>query len=326
MRTHTPLLFGAGIALWLSACAAPSAVDVGLLTGDTATGGVRGFVYGDAQQTPAAGVSVSAAGRTTTTAALTGPHVSADQQFDPAYATATIVVPHDFGDGAGAVDAERRLRATPLAGSPDGRYVYLRRGEYFLEQLPPGSDTVSVSACGSSASETVAVSGGRATPAHALTIDAPAPVMQTNGAPASVYAASLVSPASITATVGKAAVQYDASDATVQLRAWPGASGCTVDLLNVTYVYADPYGEEAALPPVPRPIAPVAVPAATHDCYGAPVTLKVPIAYSSLSDLLLGPQPPLQVLARVQFVTHAGDTLQSASQSELTLSVPIARR
>ncbi|HEY9723148.1 MAG TPA: hypothetical protein V6D47_14155 [Oscillatoriaceae cyanobacterium] len=160
---------------------------------------------------------------------------------------------------------------------------------------------------------------------------APTPVVPTpsaspDGLVSAAYAATLLSPAQgLVAQVTNGQVRYSADDAQVRLEAGPGASATVINLLSVTYVYTDPYGEEAALAPVEHPIAPVAVPAGSPQG-AASATVTVPLANSSLSDLFLGPNPPSQAIARVQFITSAGDTLQDRSQSDLTLNVPINRQ
>lgn len=153
-----------------------------------------------------------------------------------------------------------------------------------------------------------------------------APSASPGGLVAVGYTATLLSPAhGLVAQVTSGQVRYSADDAQVRLEAGPGASATVVNLLSVTYVYTDPYGEEAALAPVEHPIAPVAVPAGSPQG-SASATVTVPLANSSLSDLFLGPNPPSRAIARVQFVTSAGDTLQDRSQSDLTLNVPIDRQ
>jgi hypothetical protein len=70
--------------------------------------------------------------------APTVPEPPAVHQSDP-----RITVLHDFGDKRGPVLAERWVRLFPQ-GSGDGRLLFLRSGEYFLEGVPAGLMTVQV--------------------------------------------------------------------------------------------------------------------------------------------------------------------------------------
>jgi hypothetical protein len=55
-----------------------------------------------------------------------------------------ITVLHDFGDGKGSVLSQRLLRRYPT-GEGDGKFIFLRPGEYFLEGIPGSEMTVQAS-------------------------------------------------------------------------------------------------------------------------------------------------------------------------------------
>jgi hypothetical protein len=251
---------------------------------------------------------------------------------------------HDYDDGKGAVLAERRLRKKPGGPDPFDKYVYLRKGEFFLEGVPEGVANLT-SSFGNIASPMapVTVYAGATVTDVAMSLTLPTPVALDDGSTPHVLTWTGLNPETgvtlqvqrkeTTTPAGTTDVQVqlnykpDPPDVAVELKAPPGSGGTTIREVRMTYVWTTPADQAAGKPPrqlgpIAYPISPTVVPPAQSTAFGPPVRLTVPVGSSSLQAIFQGDadaQPGL-VIARVQFVGADGFAIQDKSLNALEIS------
>lgn len=321
------------------------------------TGSIRGFVFGEqgkGQPIPLAFVttgSISSFAGNPTEPALTAEQEEDDEEPQ-------LSVFHDFGDGKGAVLSERRVRkkpAGPISGE-DGdfrnKYVYLRPGEFFLEDVPEGVATL-IASYGNVTSQQnpVTVYGGFTLADVTMNLRIPVPVRSEDGSTLRLVEWTNVKPANgITVSVqvqeqtsdnGAARrdimITYkpDPPDVAFELKAPPGSGGTTIRAVDLVYSWSTLRNPAPQiLGPIRIPIAPTIVSAAQETAFGPPTVLTIPVGSSSLNAIFGGADPaapidpldvPGMVVANIEFIDDAGLVVQDKSLKQLQVSTVLRK-
>lgn len=328
------------------------------------TGSIRGFVFGAngaSQPIPLAFVT------TGSISSFAGNPIEAEIKKDEAGVElaevddgTTVTISHDFNDGKGAVLAERRLRKKPIKISeseePDPtarafkeKYVYLRAGEFFLEDVPEGISTVYASFGNvTSAQNPVTVFANTTVTDVNLNLFIPIPVALENGdTPRVVEWTGLTPETGITIKVENKQeegaseptinVVYNPEppDVSIELKAPPGSGGAVITGLSIVYQWVGEDkrdGEVRAqqLGPERIPIPPRVVAAAQPSAFGPPLNLIVPVGSATIQEIFkpfdnpktqLKSTPPGLVKASIQFIDESGFAIQSKSLEALEVAV-----
>lgn len=217
------------------------------------------------------------------------------------HASRSITVLHDFGDGR-RVYAERHLRSQPIqiseAEEPNARtrafkekYVYLREGEFLLEEVPEGIITVVASLDGIP-SEPVQVTVFPEAVAHKdVELALPVPVEFGPAIPRFVEPLDQHTPREIEAvqeagSKGKVPILSPAS-VSVRLQAAPRSQGTVIKAIECRYQGKG--ADDLEVDWVVRvKIEPVVIPAAQDSAPGPVTTVELPIGAEPLTRLLAG--------------------------------------
>lgn len=319
------------------------------------TGSVRGFVFGaegKSQPIPLAFVT------TGSISSFAGnpiePGLASNQEEDD---EELVYVMHDFGDGAGEVLTERRLRKKP-AGPVDGddgdfrnKYVYLRPGEFFLEDVPEGVVTLKAS-YGNVVSQQnpVTVYGGFTLADVLMNVPLPrrvAPpddqpdlilrpvewtsVQPKNGITVSVQIQDTTSDSGQSKRDVLITYKPDPPDVAFELKAPPGSAGTTIRALDVVYTWTttnNPKGD--FLGPIRIPIAPAVISPAQETAFGPPTIVTVPVGSSVLTAIFAGGRAPGEaveagdipglVVANIEFIDEDGTAVKGKNFLPLQVS------
>ncbi|MEB3197385.1 MAG: hypothetical protein VKP62_09300 [Candidatus Sericytochromatia bacterium] len=257
---------------------------------------------------------------------------------------------HEFEDGSVA-DALRILRKFPSSNKPDGKYFYLKHGEFLLEGIPEGDVLVTASF------QDVVGAPQRFTiqPNFLLrdadfTLDIPPTLdLDDKGLPPSIleWTAS-EPPTGITlkvvqrSTLGpdgqpgppETNVTYNPEppDVGLTLRSPPGSRGALITGYSVFYTYNTPR-RAAETPPKPAiatpktevPTPPLLVPPANQQTFGPSVNLVIPVGSVSLKNFFTPADPldqPLLVVARIRFLSGSNE-INGRNNRPLEVAVPM---
>lgn len=257
--------------------------------------------------------------------------------------------------------AERRLRKKPIliseaeeadetARAFKQKYIYLRSGEFFLEDVPEGISTIYASFGNvTSAQNPVTVFANTTVTDVNLNLYIPIPVALENGdTPHVVEWTGLTPETGITIAVEEKAAETgadvtttnivykpDPPDVSVELKSPPGSGGAVITGLSIVYQWVGEDkrdGEVRAqqLGPDRIPIPPKVVAAAQPSAFGPPTLLTVPVGSATVQEIFktfINPKtgqpatPPGLVKASIQFIDESGFAIQSKSLEALEVSV-----
>lgn len=310
-----------------------------------ATGSVRGIVQGSDGVTPI-GLAFVTTGSISTTSSNPNGHeseavASADEKDD---SKTKIYVMHDFGDGAEVI-CERRLRQKPGGPNPFDKYVYLKQGEFFLEDVPEGYSTIRASSGGvSSQGVQVEVFAGNVRADVKVPLYIPNPI-RVDGATAPPKVVDFVKAQpdtgiSVTVQTKKnddgsveITVNYkpDPPDVTIQLKAPPGSAGTVIKGINLVYSWDTIHDNHGETKPVFIPISPVVVAPAQDTAYGPPATITVPVGSAIIQEVFKqkvpagqpnagAADPPGMIIATMEFVDEGGFVVLDKNFQNLQVS------
>lgn len=305
------------------------------------TGNIRGFVFGadgPKQPIPLAFVSTGSI----STFAGNPQEPAEEEEIDDGR---QISVYHDFGDDAGPVLTERRLRKRPIQAEDEfaSKYVYLRQGEFFLEEVPEGIATLKSSFGGvDSSANQVTVYPGVTVTDVALNLYLPIPVANEDKSVPRVVEWTGMKPETgitVAATIkrtdvpGSAPVtdvtityKPDPPDVAIELKSPPGSGGTVIRSVSVAYVYTTIAGErKSVLLEPPIPISPVVVPAAQATSFGPPAIITVPVGSATIRSLFQtdteDDRPNGMIVANLRFLDEQGFEVQGKLLEALEASV-----
>lgn len=218
------------------------------------------------------------------------------------------------------------------AGAVHGRYVYLRGGEFFLEDLPAGPLVLTADACGKTGpAQPVVVAADQELPDVLLAGPRPEPVASGSTHPHMVEWAG-TRPQALTfhvqdAGTASARTSFDGTDtANVDLVA-PAGSGATpikgVDIVLTWTTATDPTVHQGAHERYP---VDVVLAAANGSCPGPATTLQVTLGAIDLAAIFKGPDLPGLVTANLEFIDDQGFAVQGGQYRNLQVEVPLFRR
>jgi hypothetical protein len=306
-----------------------------------ATGNIRGIVHGKDGISQPIGMAFVTTGSVSCTAANPQPDQTIPSADDKDDGKEKIFVMHDFGDGAGEVATERRLRQK--AGGPNwqDKYVYLKQGEFFLEGVPEGYATLRASYGGVNSQGTqveVYANNVRADIKIPLYIPGPVQVDGSNTPPKVVDFVGSKPDTGISVTVQtkknddgstEVTVNYkpDPPDVTVNLKAPPGSAGTVIKGINLVYSWDTISGRHGETTPVNIPISPVVVAPAQDTAYGPPATITVPVGSAIIQEVFKqknpatnNTDPPGLIIATMEFVDEQGFVVLDKNFQNLQVS------
>lgn len=301
------------------------------------TGSIRGFVLTpNGESLKGFSVKVSNGARFTFTG-QPAPHRLVDPEVDD---PRSITVLHDFGDGR-SVHAERQLRSKPIpvseADEPDAqarafkeKYVYLREGEFLLEDVPEGIVTL-VASLGGVSSEPVQVTVFPEAVAH-MDVELTLPVPVDSGSEPPRFVVPLDHHTLPEIEVVRAADSKSSlptlspASVSTRLQAAPGARGTVIAAIEYQG-WGEGVGDTGVGWVVRAKIAPVVIPAAHASEPGPVAAIEVPMNDPSLLRLLAGsddasaPVYPTKVLVR--FIDEQGFPVEVSGGQTLEVVLTI---
>lgn len=304
------------------------------------SGNIRGFVYGaEGPKQPIPLAFVTTGSISEFTGNPDESQVVEEEEDDGQ----TITVSHEFEDGTVAL-AERRKRKKPIETEDDDpfkeKYVYLRKGEFFLEDVPEGIATLRTSFGNvESAQNQVLVHPNVTVTDVSLNLYIPVPVANEDQTTPKVIewtgskpSTGIILDATTKQTTlpdGQIILEPDVSykpdppDVAIELKAPPGSGGTVITAINILYEarYANRV-ERKELPPIA--ISPIVVSAAQATSFGPPTIMTIPVGSKTLSSYFSDPDPnnqPGLVMAYITFTGEDGFLVQAKDLEALTCAV-----
>jgi hypothetical protein len=306
-----------------------------------ATGNVRGVVHGRDGIGQPIGLAFVTTGSVSTTASnpQQDQAINADEEKDDG--KEKIYVMHDFGDGT-PVLTERRKRLKPGGPEPFDKYVYLRPGEFFLEDVPDGIATVTASYGGVSSQQTqVEVYAGNTRADIKIPLYIPGPVQVENSNqtpkvvdfieidPSTGVAASVTIKEDTENNTREITVEYkpDPPDVTVTLKAPPGSAGTVIRSINLIYSYDTFSGRHEETPAINLPISPHIVGPAQDTAYGPPTTIRIPVGSSVITQIFdkEADDPPGLIICTMEFIDEQGFAVLDKNFQNLEVATVLRR-
>lgn len=308
------------------------------------TGNIRGIVHGKDGITQPIGMAFVTTGSVSTTAANPQQDQAIALEEETDDRKEKIYVMHDFGDGV-PVLTERRLRKKPGGPEPFDKYVYLRPGEFFLEDVPDGIATLTASYGGVASQKTsVEVYAGntRADIKIPLYIPGPVQVDGSNQPPKVVDFVGTDPATGISATVtikvnedGTRDIQVDYKpnppDITVKLKAPPGSAGTVIKGINLIYSWDTISGKHGETNPINMPISPIVIAPAQDTAYGPPSNITIPVGSAIITRIFDQvdddgrPDPPGLIVCTMEFVDESGYVVLDKNFQNLQVSTILRR-
>lgn len=256
-----------------------------------------------------------------------------------------IYVMHDFGEDKGEEPAMRIKRKYPSGTSKDGKYWYLRSGEFLLEGLPEG-DVLVTASYGEVKTEQVRLSIFPNFMLTGVEFRLPIPdalAKEADGTDPKIIAWAATYPSTgITMKIAvreatvegggqdrQTTIQYDPDppDVRVVLRSPPGSGGGEVWYYRINYTYATAKTPNGATPFFEVPLAPVKVPRGQQQNFGPSQEFEVPVGSIILKKLFDSSKGledfPAIVVAKIQFLDETRTPLRSRSGQPLEVAVPL---
>ncbi len=322
-------------------------------------GSVQGFVYGaKGVEVPIPLAFVTSGGSSTLTGNPPGAEecITTQDEADKFQDDSkTIFVLHDYDDGKKEVPAERRARKFPPAIDPadeqgwQKRYMYLRKGEFFLENIPAGNVTLTATYGGAVSAEnrTIVFANNILTgialnvliPESVAAADPSLPlprvVQWTNTRPTTgiVVRATVKenSEGGVSRIETSLAYEPDPPDIQVTLKAPPGSQGVMVNAVELTYEFTTLARSLGGLPvvqygPVRYGIPPKQIPAAQQNSFGPPEEILVPIGSSTLKSFFNAPDPkdqPALINVLIKFRDDEDNIVQNEKFKDLVVTTSL---